>query len=491
MKVDKTLSNSSVIILLKTFSPEDRKQFEKFVQSPYFNKGRNYIQLLKIIYKFAPEFDSDKFTKNHLYEMLYPGKVYKESVMKSMLSRLDDIAEEFIFQTAIGKNDIMLRERFLLNEYSKRGLKKRAEKVIKEANKYTENKKTGLLDFIVMKDYTNEVVNHYYNFNERSRQTDSLFVHQLYNVYSFLTEFLINNGGIYAQRNFWNKEINRKEIFEVFDSFDFETILSRIRKTDKNKFTVLNIFYLLMMSFRYPEEDRYYFELKKYFFKEINIFDLDFKKFFLNALTVICSAKSVAGKAEFRKEAVSIRKKIYDESLNIFSENHYLKNSDFRTAFIEALNVNERNWAEEFSEKYISKLQPEFRDDIKNYCKARLSYDKGNFNDALMYANRVNINQITFKLDLKNLVSKIYYDTGSTENLISLLNTYYQLINNSKSQHQDFLRRNLNFVKYLRQLLNINLNKPDFADLKILYDAIENENVSSKSWLLEKIKMLL
>jgi len=88
---------------------------------------------------------------------------------------------------------------------------------------------------------------------------------------------------------------------------------------------------------------------------------------------------------------------------------------------------------------------------------------------------------------MKNLISKIYFDTGAVENLISLLNTYYQLINNSKSNNENFLARHLNFVKYLRQLLNIKLTGKDDAELSILYDNIKKENVTSKSWLLKKI----
>ncbi len=490
MKIDKTLGGSNVINLLKTFSEEDQKDFEKFVQSPYFNKGRNYIQLLKIINKFAPDFDSDMFTKNHVYGKLFPGKVYKESVMKSMLSRLDAIAEEFLYQKAVENYDFMLRERLLLKEFSKRGLRKRAEKVIKETEKLISGKKAGVLDFVKKKDYTNEVLNHYYNFNERSRYTDYLFIHQLYNVYSFLTEFLLNEGSIYAQRNFWSNELDIKSIMNIFDSFDSEKILSQIKKHRKDEYKILNLFYLLMMSLKHPGEDKYFFELKKSYTEISDSFDIEFKKYILNAMTIVCSTKSVAGNEEFRKEAFIIRKKIYNENLHIFSGKHYLKNGDFRTAFIEAVNLNEIKWAEEFSEKYLFNLQPEYREDISNYCKAVLSYGKGSYDDALRYSNMVNIRQITYKLDLKNLVSKIYFETDSTENLISLLNSYYQLINNSNSQNKNFLSRHLNFIKYLRQLLNFKLNNAGDADLKLLYDSVKRDNVTSKKWLLEKTKEL-
>lgn len=487
-KVDGNLGKNNLIILLKTFADSELKEFEKFVMSPFFNKGRNYIPFLNIIKKFRPDFDSVKFTKVEVYKMLYPGKEYKESVMKSMLSRLNDIAEEFMFQIAIQKGDILLKKRFLLNEISKRGLRQQAEKIIRETDKFLSLKKTGILDFVSGKDYINEVLNHQHNFNERIRKTEFAFKYELYIIYSFLSEFLINESFLYTQKIFWPKDIITKEMFSLFDSFDFEKILEYIKKIDENSYRILNLFYLLKMSSKYSDKDNYYYELKNKLFENIDIIDPDFKKYFLNALTIISSSKTIEGKEEFRIESFNLRKKIYDEKLNIFSDEHYLKNGDFRTAFIEALNLNEVKWAEEFSVKYLNMLQPEYRTDIDNYCKARLSYMKGNYDEALQFAVKVNINQITYKLDMKNLISKIYFDTFSTENLISLLNTYYQLINNSKSQNKSFLTRHLNFVKYLRQLLNIHLSASDEAELNILHDKIKKENVTSKSWLLEKIK---
>ncbi len=486
-KVDGNLGNNNLIILLKTLSDNEWKEFEKFVQSPFFNKGRNYMPFLSIFKKFRPDFDSDKLNRKEVYKKLYPGKEYKESVMKSMLSRLNDIAEEFIFQISIEKNDILLKERFLLNEISKRGLKNQAEKIIRETDKFISLKKTGILDFVWGKDYVNEVLNHYHNFNERTKKTEFAFKYQLLNIYSFISEFLINEAFLHSQKIFWPKEHNTKDLIRLFDSFDFKGILDPLKKIDEYAFDVLNLFYLLRMSSKYPDNDSYYFELKDRFFEKIDKIDLYFKKYFLNALTIISSGKTIEGKEEFRRESFNLRKKIYDENLNIFSEEHYLKNGDFRTAFIEALNINEVNWAKEFSEKYLNMLQPEYKEDIGNYCKARLSYMDGNYDEALQFAMKVNINQITYKLDMKNLISKIYFDTGSVESLISLLNTYYQLINNSKSRNKNFLTRHLNFVKYLRQLLNIKLINPDKAGLHVLYENIKKKNVTSKSWLLEKI----
>ncbi len=63
--------------LLATFSDDEWKEFEKFVASPYFNKGRNFGSIMKLLRKHRPEFSSKELFKENLYKKLYPGKEYK------------------------------------------------------------------------------------------------------------------------------------------------------------------------------------------------------------------------------------------------------------------------------------------------------------------------------------------------------------------------------------------------------------------------------
>ena len=198
----------------------------------------------------------------------------------------------------------------------------------------------------------------------------------------------------------------------------------------------------------------------------------------------------VMGKNEFKYEAFDIRKIIVDQ--NIFAINTpYMKVSDFRSTLIDALNVGEPELAEHFIDKYFEKLHPQYREDVRNYCRSRISYEKENYDELLQFAGRVNINQITFKLDLKNLIAKIYYDTDSTEPLYSLLNSYYQLINNSDSRNKEYLSRHKNFVRYLRNLAAAKHSQDKQTELAVLKKNIEKENISSKSCLLKKIDILI
>ena len=88
-----------VIDKLSLIKVTEWKDFEKFVSSPYFNKGRNYIPLLNILKEFYPDFDSRDLTAEYIYKRLHKGKEFNLNVMNTILSGLSNICEEFFFES--------------------------------------------------------------------------------------------------------------------------------------------------------------------------------------------------------------------------------------------------------------------------------------------------------------------------------------------------------------------------------------------------------
>ena len=488
MKHGKGLAENSLIRILRTLTREEWKDFGKFTASPFFNKGRNHTPLLEALTEFYPDFRDESLTKEYLYSKLFPGKAYKDSVIKSMLSRLDELAAEFLIQTAFSKNDHLIKERLFIAEASDRGLKERSESLIRKTDKFLSEKKTGVLDFLTVRDYLDSVCNHFVNFNERHELTERLFDYHSNIVCAFLNEYLITEGSIYSQRNFWSPESRRSSLFEMLDDGMIDLMLNAVKKRDPGKYAVLNSFNLLRLAMRSPENDDYYYDIKDFFYSNMDKFDVDFRKFMMNSLSVICTAKSVAGKQGFLMEAHKLRRKIYDDNLYLFSAHKRLRISEFRTAFIEALSLGETEWAEKYFEEYIHKIQPSERVSLTNYCRARLAHVRGDHDSALALAHRVRINQITFKLDMRNLVAQTYYSTESFEPLLSYLDAYSKLLENSRMQNEALRNSHANFVRFLRRLVNLRLKKKDDAESALLLEAVRKVPVSSKKWLMKRIE---
>ena len=92
----KNMNNSKFVLLLKTLSPGELKQFRDFVHSPFFNKEKvlkNLADYLKICH---PEYDKKHMEKEKVFEFLYPGKKYNDALMRNIISNMLRLANEFL-----------------------------------------------------------------------------------------------------------------------------------------------------------------------------------------------------------------------------------------------------------------------------------------------------------------------------------------------------------------------------------------------------------
>lgn len=126
------MNNSKLIQILKTFSEKEWSVFEKFAAFPFFNKGRNFLPLLKVLKKFYPDFSSPKLTKQYVYGRLYRGRNYNDNTMKNSISGLLAIVKEFLIQTELNK-DGFERRMHLLKEFSSRRINPMFESDFKDA----------------------------------------------------------------------------------------------------------------------------------------------------------------------------------------------------------------------------------------------------------------------------------------------------------------------------------------------------------------------
>jgi len=94
------MQNTKIMLLFRTFSKQEIKDFEKFVSSPYFSKGRNLAPLFKILKKYYPSFDSPHLTEEKIFRRLYPRKKYDNvksgHLLDVLLSEMTSLAEYFL-----------------------------------------------------------------------------------------------------------------------------------------------------------------------------------------------------------------------------------------------------------------------------------------------------------------------------------------------------------------------------------------------------------
>ncbi len=137
------MQSSKLIQVLKTFTKEEFKTFEKFLNSPIFFDGigiKKSVAFLQFIQSNFPHFEASKLKKERAFKKLYPGQEYITGKIEKQMSNLFKYVEAFI----VFQNTPVDREMYqLLNLsafYQQRRLYNLAKTNIKKQHKFLQNK---------------------------------------------------------------------------------------------------------------------------------------------------------------------------------------------------------------------------------------------------------------------------------------------------------------------------------------------------------------
>ncbi len=168
----------------------------------------------------------------------------------------------------------------------------------------------------------------------------------------------------------------------------------------------------------------------------------------------------------------------------------HLPHDIYRNILHDAIDLKEFSWTEEFIKTYSNKVHPNDIENIYNYGYANLHYGLGNYETALNYINKIDQDYFLYKIDIKNLSLKIYFELGYTEAALSLVKTYKETIRKNTMLHAERKKRYVNFSKYMEHLILYKAGSSRYDIGYIKHRIIKNDSVSFKPWLLEKTELL-
>src|SRR5437773_7442006 len=90
-----SFQNSSLVQILKSLTVEEMREFDKFVHSPFHNNRSEVTRFFDEIKKYYPDFENKDFSKEKVYSKLYPGKKYRDDVVRRLTSNLFKAGEDY------------------------------------------------------------------------------------------------------------------------------------------------------------------------------------------------------------------------------------------------------------------------------------------------------------------------------------------------------------------------------------------------------------
>lgn len=484
------MKKSKLIDILSTLSKDEIKDFEKLVASPYFSRGRDLVPFFKILKSFYPEFNSPNYTNEHIYKKLHPDIIYNkpkaDNLIRVLSSDLFKLTDDF-FANERFKYRRLLKKTFILEYY-----------VVKKLNNMFE-------DFYSK---TDEEFSYLKGDLNSDRLLDLFHFKKLmisYELHNDLSETPVNERDIFFLcvlflngstliRNSDNSRTNTFKKSETnilrsyFLNFNYQEFLSELNKTTDINPELRALFelciYRMIVAIK-DNQPEYFSKMEAAFYNCKHLLS-DFQK------SGIYSFLHTEYLSRNDKE------KIYLMFQNVLKDNIFKKQQEreisyliYRSILNNLLDLNKTDEAEAFIEKYSEILNEKVKDSMKNYSYALLEYHKNNFTIALEFSSKIDITHFVMKIDIRNLLLRIYYELEYFEEARMLCESYYKFLKSNKNVPLNMKDQIINFLNAYKELINLKL-LPDKTNLKLLLKKVtEQYKIWHKNFLIEKINSLL
>ncbi len=481
--------NSKLIDILQTLSDTEIKEFGKFVNSPYFNTNKKLSASFEFMRKFHNNLSDSSFTKEALYDFVFPGTKYRDLEIRKLLSGLLGLAEGFLGQKTYD-NEPVEKKIHIAGALLSRNLTSQAEKLIgRMEEEYTGYKIDGQNFFYILMKI--QAKKKSVELMKESFQTGNLTEDKINNfLLNYFTSFSIKILQNIRAKNYYNLISEDTELSKFFRSIDIEKFIEWLesRKGEFHETLIMNLS-IIKCIFSYDENS--YLRFKSLLLKNHNLYsDFEVNNLFtcLQGIQITRYRKSEPGALQ---EVFEVNNLILQHDAYAFVRGGNMPLSIFITMITIGIACNEIAWTTEFIEKYTEELNEKHREKLYNYAMAELSYAKNEPGNALRFASKIEYEGFIMKHEVNILKLKIYYDENDFVSLQYQLDTYKKLVEGNKFVGKQQYEIYTGFLRNYSELVKIKENNDKISAGTLLNKLRSSKNLISKEWLEKKASELI
>jgi len=296
---------------------------------------------------------------------------------------------------------------------------------------------------------------------------------------------------IISCENNFNTIISPAIVPHYIDALNIDKLLKAINKHSFNNKSILEMYlYLLKVEKNYKDE------LSFHKFRELHLKNKKslshFENFRLyNAIASLLAQMQNLNYEKYTKELFLVFKEIVKGKYYLSTNDAVLNLHTFRNFVVIGSSLKEIVWLEQLLNNNINDLKQDIRDSAYHFGLAHLCFSKGKYKEALEFTKKIHSDIFLFKLDLKNLIIKIYYELQYFEELISLVDSYKHILKLNKNVSEQKKDWNLNFTYYMTGIVMLRNRYARKEPDELRHELLNDNRVSNKIWLLEKIDELI
>jgi hypothetical protein len=482
------VNNSKLVNILRTFSKNEMKEFEKFILSPFFNRGRNYITFFGELKKFYPSFDNEKMTPEYIYTKMYPGKEFNKQIIWNMTSQMLNMAEDYLMHVSLKKNRFV-KDYQVADEFSER-------KLAGYFYKKLDDMEAGLDKMGLESNYFNyktqlEKARMGYHFMEDTQHLLSKHILKKgeYTILNFIKDITDVICDLDANYRMFNAKFNVNIPLVFIKNLKIEQI---IKYANAHKFkyaSVMEMYYQSMMMVLNFDDTHHFFRFRKLF--EESYYEMSYGENlkWVTSLTNYCSNRINYGDRSFRKILFEIHK--FELKEEIVFTNKTLSKILFIQILRNAIAINETNWVKKYIEDYVPKLKASYQKPMRALGFAYYYQRLGEHEKVLENLSRVKFIDVRDKLYVRFLYIRTYYDLNEHDALINQIDSARHFLNKN-SALSDITKRNyMDFLAVLSRLIQAR-EKHNTAEIEILRKKLKmKKTLLFEDWLMKKLDELI
>ncbi len=481
------MAESNVFTVLKSLSESELKNFRKFLKSPYFKKSEILIAFFEMLIKSGKEEIYPDFRRK-IFEKLYPGKKYKDSTVRNLVSDLNKQLNEFLMIENF-RNSGLDKQRYLNIERLKKNL---------PSYGFDENSDASGTDY---KYFLNKHFLESYKFNfsitsgkvtkaknietELAYLEDSLkFLHLLY--LSQISQFYTTVRILQVTYDIQEIPSIIGKMFEILEPDKIKHVISK----DDEFYFVVELYESMVNMYRNPNDNCYYFLYKECFYKHAFRVSTDECSMHISNLTSYCTGKATSGIEEFNNELfelieLTIKNKYYQNN-----NTEHLPHEFFRNFLLHGVRLRKFDWVNDFIHENYMKVHPADRENMKQLGFAYLNFNTGQYDEALKNINMITPDFFAFKLDIKNLTLQIFYELAYYEEALSQVKSFKEYLRKDKLLNAEKRKRYFSYLKFTENLLLYRAGTKDTDIGYLRYRITSHKATAFKPWLTEKVMLL-
>ncbi len=480
------MKDSKLIEILKTLSPEEFKDLEKFTASPFFAVGRDLNPFLKILKSFYPDFSDRNLNNDYIFAKLYPVKAKgnAQQLVKTLSSDMIKVCKEFFRQIEF-RNDSNRRNYYLANQLRMRKLYRDYDKeyraAIEEKNK---NDSGGTNDFIeryflskLQKDYSLDRDDFVNSFENSLAACENILVAGLMNSFLIEDEKNIALG--------YNLNVRNNLMSNLLDNLNADKMMKTMEVSEDRFYPYVIIFYLIYKMNKDKSGREYYYRVKELLKKSKELFGQTENYTFWNILMSYCSIRRAD------EELLDIYKYIFKNNIYRKSDKEDFHIILYRNIVTRSALLGETKWLEEFIGKYTSELHIKHRENMKLFSNAFLNFSKKKYERSLEFISQIDLDIFVFKMDARILMLELFYELSYNEQSYSLLDSTAHYIKDTRDFSDSTKVVCKNFLKNYRNLLRLRSSGANKTEVDQFEKTMAEDPLTiQREWLKQKSEEL-